>query len=233
MNTLKSNIDNSVDPKSDFYGYACGGWQKSHPLEGEYAIFGTFNLLGEEARRQVRDLIENLAADPDASVRDSIAQKVNDIYRQGLDMKERDRLGITPLLPMLERVEKMRKEDLTEILIWMMQGLESPFFTLGVGPDPADSDMNILHIGEAGLGLGDRDYYLVKNDTNGRILEAYHKYINRIMTLSGYDQESAERIWNSVIGIETEMARHKLTREERRDPMKRYNMRTLAEIREL
>ena len=92
MNTLKSNIDNSVDPKSDFYGYACGGWQKSHPLEGEYASFGTFNLLGEEARRQVRDLIENLAADPDASVRDSIAQKVNDIYRQGLDMKERDRL---------------------------------------------------------------------------------------------------------------------------------------------
>ena len=232
MNILKDNIDNSVNPKSDFYGYACGGWQKSHPLEGEYASFGTFNVLGEQARRQVRDLIENLGEDPQASVRDTIAQKVNDIYRQGLDMEERNRLGITPLRPMLERVEIMRKEDLTDTLIWMMQGVESPFFTLGVGPDPADSDMNILHIGEAGLGLGDRDYYLVENETNTRIIDAYHKYINRIMTLAGYDTESAERIWDSVIRIETEMARHKLTREERRDPMKRHNMRTLAEIKE-
>lgn len=232
MNILKDNIEISVNPKSDFYGYACGGWQKSHPLEGEYASFGTFNVLGEQARRQVRDLIENLGEDPQASVRDTIAQKVNDIYRQGLDMEERNRLGITPLLPMLERVEIMRKEDLTDTLIWMMQGVESPFFTLGVGPDPADSDMNILHIGEAGLGLGDRDYYLVENETNTRIIDAYHKYIDRIMTLAGYDTESAERIWDSVIRIETEMARHKLTREERRDPMKRHNMRTLAEIKE-
>lgn len=233
MNILKDNIDNSVNPKSDFYGYACGGWQKSHPLEGEYASFGTFNVLGEQARRQVRDLIENLGEDPKASVRDTIAQKVNDIYRQGLDMEERNRLGITPLRPMLERIENIRKEDLTDTLIWMMQGVESPFFSLGVGPDPADSDMNILHIGEAGLGLGDRDYYLVENETNTRILDAYHKYINRIMTLAGYDAESAERIWDSVIRIETEMARHKLTREERRDPMKRHNMRTLSEIKEL
>lgn len=232
MNILKDNIDNSVNPKSDFYGYACGGWQKSHPLEGEYASFGTFNVLGEQARRQVRDLIENLGEDPQASVRDTIAQKVNDIYRQGLDMEERNRLGITPLRPMLERIENIRKEDLTDTLIWMMQGVESPFFTLGVGPDPADSDMNILHIGEAGLGLGDRDYYLVENETNTRIIDAYHKYINSIMTLAGYDTESVERIWDSVIRIETEMARHKLTREERRDPMKRHNMRTLAEIKE-
>ena len=232
MNMFKDNIDNSVNPKSDFYGYACGGWQKSHPLEGEYASFGTFNVLGEQARRQVRDLIENLGEDPQASVRDTIAQKVNDIYRQGLDMEERNRLGITPLRPMLERIENIRKEDLTDTLIWMMQGVESPFFSLGVGPDPADSDMNILHIGEAGLGLGDRDYYLVENETNTRILDAYHKYINRIMTLAGYDADAAERIWDSVIRIETEMARHKLTREERRDPMKRHNMRTLAEIKQ-
>jgi putative endopeptidase len=90
--------------------------------------------------------------------------------------------------------------------------------------------MNILHIGEAGLGLGDRDYYLEENETNANILSAYEVYIKRIMELIGYDEQSQNRVWETVIRIERELAKHKKTREERRDPLKRYNMRSIEEI---
>lgn len=227
---LSENLDPTIDPKQDFYGYACGGWQKKHPLEGEYSAFGTFNVLGEQSRKQVRELIENLGENPEASKRGTIAQKINDLYRMGLDMERRNRQGIEPLLPILEKIESMEMKDFNKIIAWINLGIASPFFSYGVGPNPADSDMNILHIGEAGLGLGDRDYYLEENETNARILEAYQVYVKRLMELCGYDSETSGRVWDTLIRLETEMARHKKTREERRDPMKSFNLKPMDEI---
>lgn len=228
--TVTANLDTTVSPRRDFYQYACGGWQKAHPLEGEYASFGTFSLLAEQARKQLRELIENLGQDPEAKVKDTIAQKIADIYAQGLDMERRNREGATPILPLLKRVEELTEENLAETLGFLHRGIDSPFFSFGVGPDPGNSDINMLHVGETGLGLGDRDYYLEKNETNDRIMAAYEVYVKRIAELTGYDAEAAQRIWDNVIRIETEFARHKKTREESRDPLLRYNIRTFDEF---
>lgn len=226
----QTNLDKSVDPRHDFYGYACGGWQKKHPLEGEYAQFGTFNILAEEARNNVRDLIENLAEDPDAKVEGTIAQKISDIYAMGMDRERLNREGAAPLKPILERIEKFSCDKMSETIAWLADGLDSTFFGYGVGPDPGDSDMNVLHISEAGLTLGDRDYYLERNENNERIMEAFRAYIKRLMMLAGYSEPDAERIRDTVIEVETEYARHKKTREERRDPSLAYNIRSIEEI---
>ena len=89
----RENLDVTVDPRHDFYSHACGGWQKSHPIEGEYSQFGTFNVLAEEARDNVRHLIETLSKDPDAAVKGTIAQKISDLYAMGMDMEHRNEEG--------------------------------------------------------------------------------------------------------------------------------------------
>lgn len=226
----QNNLDLTVDPRQDFYKYACGGWQKNHPLDGEYSQFGTFNVLAEEARDNVRSLIETLSDDSDAGIKGTITQKISDLYAMGMDMERRNKEGNTPMRPVLERIENFTKKNLAETVAWLSFGLDSTFFGYGVGPDPGNSNTNMLHLMEAGLGLGDRDYYLEKNETNDRILNAYREYIRKVMSLSGYDSEASRRISDTVIEIETEYARHKKTREERRDPILGYNVFTIDRL---
>ena len=228
----KNNLDQSVSPKEDFFLYACGGWKKSHPLTAEYARFGMFDLLRESAREQLKDLIINLSKHEDAKTPGTVAQKVSDLYAMGMDEDRINREGATPLRPILEKIAEADTSDMEGLLAWQHTGIGSSFFGCGVGTDAMNSDMNILHIGEVGLGLGDRDFYLEKNERNDEILEAYHKYVKRLMELIGYDEEAQERVWNAVIKLETEFARNKMTREDRRDPRKRYNIMTIEEIRE-
>lgn len=226
----QSNLNTEINPREDFYAFACGGWQKKNPIKGEFSQYGTFTILSEEARDNVKHLIETLKETPAAKERGSIAQKISDIYQLGMDIERRDREGAAPMQPVLERIEEFDQSKLGEWIAWLSYGLDSTFFGFGVGPDPADSNRNILHLMEAGIGLGDRDYYLVRNESNDRIMDAYRKYIVELMILAGFDQEAAERVRDTVIEVETEYARHKKTREERRDPLKRYNLMTIEDI---
>lgn len=236
MNTDKhginiDNLDLTVSPKEDFFLYACGGWKKNHPLTAEYSRFGMFDLLRENAREQLKELIVNLSGHEDAKKSGTVAQKVRDLYSMGMDEKRLNEEGAAPLQPILDRIAGADTTKMEEILAWQHSGIGSSFFGSGVGTDAMDSNMNILHIGEVGLGLGDRDFYLEKSDRNDEILAAYHKYVRRLMELIGYDEEAQERVWNAVIKLETEFARNKMTREDRRDPRKRYNIMTIDEIR--
>lgn len=227
----KENLDFSFSPKKDFYMYACGGWKKNHPLKGEYSRFGTFDLLRENAREQLKELILNLKENPDSKIKGTVAQKVADLYEMGMDADRINKDGVSSILPMIKKVEDFASEDFTDIIAWMHLGIASPFFGTGVGPDAANSDRNLMHIGEAGLGLGDRDYYLEVNKRNEEILAAYKIYIKKILSLTGYDENEQNRIWETLIRVETEFARHKMTREEKRDPLARYNVMSVEEIK--
>ena len=133
--------------------------------------------------------------------------------------------GAAPLKAQLDKIASASRDDLAELVAWAHNGITSSFFSTGVGPDPKDSDINIMHAGEGGLGLGDRDYYLVESDTNKKILDAYKVYILRLMELIGYDADTASRVYENVMYIERTLALYKKTREERRDPTLSYNMR--------
>lgn len=223
-------IDTTIDPRNDFYDYACGGWQKSHPLKPEYSRYGVFDLIRDKSLIQIKELIENLENSPETAVSGSISQKINDIYRLGMDMDRRNKEGATPILPIVERIQNLSRDNLDETFAWLHRGAGGGFFGFGVGADPDDADMNILHVSECGLMLDDRDYYLEKNERNDEILKAYKDYVLKIMQLTGYSPEDAFRVWESVIEIETEIARHKKTREERRNPLLSYNKMSLEDF---
>ncbi len=228
---IKDNLDLSTSPKEDFYQYSNGGWMKEHPLTAEYSRFGMFDFLREQARDQLKDLILNLADHEDAKTPGTVAQKVSDLYAMGMDEKRLNEEGHNPLKPLLEKIANADTSNMEELLAWQHMGIGSSFFGTGVGTDAMNSDMNILHIGEVGLGLGDRDYYIEENEQNAKILDAYHTYVKKVLELIGYDEEAQERVWNSVIKLETEFAKNKMPREDRRDPRKRYNIMTIEEIK--
>lgn len=230
----KANLDPSVSPGENFYEYACGGWMKANPLPGEYSRYGTFDVLRENAKHQLQDLILNLKNNPDTKVAGTNAQKVSDLFEMGMDSVRLNREGAAPMMPYLKHIataDLKNAADLARLTAWMHDGVGTPFFGAGVSADAKNSDINIFHIGEAGLGLGDRDYYLEKSEENDRILRAYEEYVKKLMTLSGYSAADADRAWNTLIRVETEIAKNKMTREQRRNPQLRYNIFSIDDLK--
>ncbi|MCH5222451.1 MAG: M13 family metallopeptidase [Muribaculaceae bacterium] len=226
-----TNLNKNIDPKKDFYEYACGGWIEKNPMTDEYTSYGTFDVLRENTRKQLQELILTLSSDPKAKEKGSIAQKISDLYNMGMDEKRLNEEKSNPLKETLEQLkEKLKGNNRESLLGWLHYGIDDSFFSSGVGPDPADSNVNILHIGETGLSLGDRDYYLEDNEINQKILKAFEEYIKKIMMLAGYDEKDAERVKDTVLSIEKRIAEIKMTREDRRNPVLRHNIYNIEEL---
>ena len=226
----KENLDESVSPRADFYDYATGGWQKLNPLTPEYSRYGSFDILGENNKKQLHDLVDGLCNAKFAQ--GSIEQKIGDLYSMGMDSITLNKQGAKAIKADLKRIEKAKKENITEIIGWM-HSFSSPFFGVGVMGDLKNSDMNILYWGQGGLGLGDRDYYMNDDAQTVKIREAYKSFIVKLLVLAGYKQADAERMRDNVFNIEMELAKVAMTRTEMRDYTAQYNIRTLAEVEKI
>ncbi|MDE6083449.1 MAG: M13 family metallopeptidase [Muribaculaceae bacterium] len=229
------HLDTSIRLQDDFYGYANGGWLKENPLQGEYARFGVFDKIREEARLQLKELILNLRENPESKVNGTIEQKISDIYDLGMDEKRLNEEAEKPVMKLVEEMMNLplsTPADFARMMAWLHLGPAGAFFGTGAGPDFEDSNIHILFVGEGGLTLGDRDYYLVENEANAKIMEAFRKYVFRLMELIGKSDEEQKRIWESVIYIEHSIAEHKMTREDRRDPTNTFNPMSEKELLE-
>ncbi|WP_103983738.1 M13 family metallopeptidase [Parabacteroides chinchillae] len=217
-----ANMDTTVASGTDFYEYACGGWIKNNPLKPEYSSFGTFNVLMENNQEQLRNLIDELGTTPQQA--GTVAQKIGTLYAMGLDSTKLNADGVNPVKEELAAINSLvTKSDISKMVATLHKGGMSPFFVYFVAADEKNSSMNIMGLYQAGIGMGDRDYYLQTDEASEKMRDAYQAYINKLFTLAGYTPEQADAAVNAVMKIEKNIAQISSSREELRDSQKNYN----------
>ncbi len=224
-----ANLDSTVTAGEDFYQYACGGWMKNHPMPAEYSRYGIFEQLIENNNTQLKALVEELSATPQQA--GSVAEKIGRLYHLALDSMKTNEQGVTPIKEELEAINNLgTKAELSKMVAELQKEGMSPFFALFVSADEKNSSMNIVQLYQAGLGMGDRDYYLQEDETFAKIREAYKGYINRLFTLAGSSPEQADAAMNAVMKVENGIAQVSYSREELRDSQKNYNKMSYADF---
>ncbi len=225
----KSLIDSAYTPGQDFYRYVNNGWMQSHPLTDEYARYGMFNVLNDEAEKNVKEIVMNLgASNPEKNTN---AFKVWTLYSQGMDSVRRNNEGAQPILADLKKIENTTHEGMEDLFLWMHGNYSSPFFSAGPMEDMANSNEYAMYVSAGSIGMGDRDYYLLNDKDNTRIREAYKKLIVGQMVNAGYAKKDAQRIMKNVMKIETALADSTWTREESRNIPAMYNPRSIDELK--
>ena len=231
MGIRLENLDASVKPGDDFFQFADGGWNAAHPLTDEYARFGSFEQLAEDNRKQLKSLIDEIvAADNEPG---SNAQKIADLYKMVLDTARRDREGLSPIKVWIEKVEavKERKEIFPLMVEMDLNGLVGNYFGVGIGADMMDSKNNLVSIGQGGLSLGEKEYYLDTDGATTAIREAFKKHIVRMFTLCGFDEKTAQKKMEDVMLIETRIAQKSYSAVEQRDPAANYHKMSFDQLK--
>ncbi len=227
-----NNLDRSVDPCNDFYKFACGGWEKHNPIPADQAGWDVYSKLANDNQQFLWGILEE---DAKATSRTPVQQKVGDYFAACMNTGAIDALGGKPIAPLLARLDALqtRPELLSALTTLDRYALGSFFWRAGTGQDAVDSSTIIVELGAGGLGLPDRDYYLKTDPKSVKIREQYVAYIQQLLGLAGEDAAHAKPDAESVLRIETSLAKGSLSRVQQRDPHATYHMMPVADLEKL
>ena len=201
------NLDTSIKPGNDFYHYAAGGWLKSHPLDAEHAENGAFVDLQELNQKRIQGIILEYASKPQQ--KGSLGQKIGSLYNLMMDSVRLNREGWAPIKPTLDKIAAIKNIKEYQLVCSQLDrnGEGTMMFGIGVGADQKDAEWNLVGIGQGGLGLGERDYYVSDDPQNKRVLEAYKQYLKKLFMLTGADEATAQKKMEAALAIETRIAK--------------------------
>lgn len=224
------NMDLTVKPGTDFYQYACGGWMKSHPLPAAYSRYGSFDKLAEDNNKRINAILTELSQKQYAA--GTLEQKIGGLYNLAMDSVRRNRDGVAPVMPYLQKIAKAKGKAGLMQLIYDEAPYGVSFFTYcGFTTDEKDSKHNILNVYQSGLSLGQKDYYVNKDEATLAIMQAYRRHIVKMFQLFGYKEKAAEKKMERILATETRIANFSLSQTELRDVEKNYNKMTLTQFR--
>ena len=220
-----TDLDPSTSPKADFYQYATGGWQAKNPLRPEFSRYGSFDALREKAQENLNALFQSMTT-TEAEF-GTVDQKISDLYKMALDSTTRNELGAKPIQPYIAQIQAVGSKDELVTLLGQMQLYgEGGFFGAGVEADLTNSDVQVLYLGQGGLGMGDRDYYLL--ESNKALKDGYQAFLVKVLNLSGI--QNAEAVAAKDLALEDAMATIAWPREANRDMQKIYNPMSTEQI---
>lgn len=224
-----ANLDQSVRPADDFYQFACGGWMKNNPLPAAYSRYGSFDKLGENNNKRINAILDELKnANYEAG---SVERKLSDLYKLAIDSVRRNKEGVNPLMPIIERMEKAKNvEQLFDIQLSLAKYGNDEFFVSYYGTDRKNSKQNILNIRQGGLTLRQKSYYLDEDEATIAIREAYKKHIVRMFTLFGFSEKAAQQKMQNIMKLETTLAKASKAPAELRDPEANYHRMSRADF---
>ncbi|HEV2146179.1 MAG TPA: M13 family metallopeptidase [Longimicrobiaceae bacterium] len=223
-----AGFDRSVRPQDDFFRFANGGWLKNTEIPADRGSFGSFTILREQSDSAVRALVERAAATPDRAPGSDL-QKVGDLYLSYMDTVRIEALGIAPVQPQLRRIAALSdRGQLPELFAQLQrEGVQTPF-GFGVRQDPKNATRYIASVGQGGLGLPDRDYYLKSDASLQQTLAAYERYAETLFRLAG--EPDPARAAKAVVALESRLAAKHWDRARSRDREATYNLKTVAEL---
>ena len=216
-----SALDRSVPPCQDFYRFACGGWLKAHPIPNDQSRWGRFNELAERNKAVLRDILEKTAAGPKT---DPVDQRLGDFYASCMDEDSAEKKGADPLKDQLAAIDALSSTaDMPALLARLHGEGVGAAFDFGSDQDYKDATKVIGEVDQGGLGLPDRDYYFRTDPKSERIRKQYVWHVAKTFGLLGDDPKTSAAEADTVMRLETELARVSMDRVSRRDPENTYH----------
>jgi len=223
-----NHMDRLVSPRTNFFLHANGTWVKNNPVPADKSRWASFDELADRNWKLIRTLLESAANRPDPDP-NSPRRRVGDFFASAIDTNRVEQLALRPVQPDLDRVDSLEgPQDAARLLAdWHQRGI-SAVFAIRVGPDAKKSDTYALYLGQGGLGLPDRDYYLAEGFAKQRA--EYRRHIANTFQLLGEGGSGADLMAERVIALETEFAKASRSRTDLRDQEKNYNKMTRADL---
>jgi putative endopeptidase len=224
-------IDRSVNPCSDFYQYACGGWLKKNPIPADESSWGRFDELFQRNQEILRGILEDSAQHQERS---AIDQKIGGFYQSCMNESAVEGLGVTPLKAELVRISSVaNRADLVDEVARLHARQVPVFFSFYSSPDPKDARMTLAGLDQGGLGLPEKDYYFRTDQRSEEIRKKYVAHIAKLLVLAGTPVAEAENKAAAVMKIETSLAKASLDVTARRDPKKLVHEMQKSELKQL
>ncbi len=222
-----ANFDRSVRPQDDFFRFVNGGWLTKTQIPQDAASWGSFNELREGSRAALHSIVDSVQTVKAPA--GSEVQKVRDLYASFMDTARVEALGLTPLQPELRYIARVTsvKQLPATFAHFARIGVQTPI-AVSVGADAKSSMVNIVQVGQSGLGMPDRDYYLKNDAKMTETRQAYQNYIVQLLTHAKQPDPSGAAA--RIVALETQIAEKHWTRARNRDRDSTYNKRTVAEL---
>ena len=233
-----SSMDKSIDPCADLYHYSCGGWQQKNPIPPDQTSWSVYAKMYQDNLMFLSGMLEQ-AAQPDQQ-RNAVTQKIGDFYAACIDEGAVEKRGLAPLQPQLDAIARIKSaKELTPVVAHLQftyfrySYTSSMLFNAGSTQDPDDSEHVIADVDQGGLGMPDRDYYLKDDAKSKETRERYLQHVQRVFELIGDSPATAKQNTETVMRLETALAKASMTRVERRDPHKLVHKMKVADLVQL
>jgi putative endopeptidase len=228
-----ARMDRSAAACADFYQFANGNWLKTTEIPPAFSSWGSFNILAENNRKTLREILEEAARNTKAA-RGTNEQKVGDFYASCMDEARREAEGAKPLMPELARIEKIKNvKDLQAQIAHMHRMGVGTLFGFGSLPDLKNSSQVIGFAGQGGLSLPTNEYYTKTDDKSKELREKFVAHMTRMFQLAGDPPAQAAKNAQTVMAFQTRLAQNSRTPVELRDFTKQYHKMGAKELSEL